>query len=138
MMRAKQGKLLPLKVLVTVLAVIVAVIFVSAAYQIGEHARGYASDYDARAYIYAAEGERFGDLYETAVRDMGKDAKHDAQVAECRALAFYCEQAVLEHAYRATGDAEKADAFAKRMGEYEAQLGSMAPKAKAVRELVAG
>ena len=138
MMRTRQGKLLPLKVLVTVLAVIVAAVFVSAAYQIGEHAQGYARGYDARSYIYVAEGERFGDLYETAVRDMGKDARRDAQVAECRALALYCEQAVLEHAYREAGDAEKADAFANRMGEYEAQLGSMAPKANVVRKLVAG
>ena len=46
------------------------------------------------------------------------------------------EQAVLEHAYRTTGDVKKADAFAERMAEYEAQLGLMSGKAADVREAV--
>ena len=67
---------------------------------------------------------------------MGEQASYSTEVEECRALAFYYEQAVLEHAYRATGETEKADAFANRMKEYESELGSLAKKADDVRSVV--
>ena len=127
----------PLKVLVVIVAVAVVILFASAAFQIADHSKGYSYDYSARNYIYPAESGRFGSLYEVAVQDMGKHANYSAEVQECRALAFYYEQAVLEHAYRETGDTKKADEFAKRMKEYEAQLGSMSARAEAVREAVA-
>ena len=136
MMKAKRGERSPLKVVVTILAIAVAILYVSAGFRIASESEDYSIDYDARDYIYSAESGRYGDLYDTAVRDMNKRATHSAEVAECRALAFYYEQAVLEHAYRATGDDAKADAFAQRMEEYEAQLGSLSGKVKGVRERI--
>ena len=136
MMKAKRGERSPLKVVVTILAIAVAILYVSAGFRIASESEDYSIDYDARDYIYSAESGRYGDLYDTAVRDMNKRASYSAEVAECRALAFYYEQAVLEHAYRATGDDAKADAFAQRMKEYEAQLGSLSGKVKGVRERV--
>lgn len=128
----------PLKVIVGIVAVIVVLVYALAALEISDTAKGRSYGYDVRDYLYAAENGRFGTLYDTAVHDMARQASYDAQVEECRALAFYYEQAVLEHAYRVTGDGEAADAFAQRMAEYEAQLGSLAPKAEAVRTAVAG
>ena len=128
----------PLKVITAIVAVIVVVLFITAASQIREVAQGHSIDYDSRDYLYSAETNRFGRLYDTTVRDMEKRASYSSEVAECRALAFYYEQAVLEHAYRTTGDTAKADEFAQRMEEYEAELGSLAPKAEAVRKAVSG
>ena len=133
MTRARQGKVSPLKVVTAILAVVVVALFVSAGFQINEHSKGYSYDYDIRDYIWSAENGRYGDLYSTAVQDMNKHAAYSPEVLECRALAFYCEQAALEHAYRKAGDAAQADEFAARMEEYEAELGSMAPKAEAAR-----
>ena len=138
MTRAKAGKGSPLKVLVTILAIIVVILFTSAGFRISEHSQGYSYEYSIRDYLFDAEYGRFGDLYDTAVRDMGKHTTYSAEVAECRALGFYYEQAVLEHAYRASGDTAKADEFAQRMKEYEAQLGSMSSRAEAVRASVSG
>jgi len=128
----------PLKIVAIILAVAVVVIYAGAAYSIHDTSQGYVYDYDARDYLYPAESGRYGDLYDTAIRDMGKQVEYSPEVEECRALAFYYEQAVLEHAYRATGDIEKADAFAARMSEYGAQLGSLSKKAEDVRETVGG
>ena len=137
MTRARQSDRSPLKTLVIIVAILVVLTFMMAGYQINESAKGYSYDYDARDYVYSAEGGRFDSLYDTAVWDMGKHAEYSTEVQECRALAFYYEQAVLEHAYRAAGDNAKADEFAARMQEYEAQLGSMSSRAEAVRKLVA-
>lgn len=136
MTRTRKSARSPLKIIVTILAIVVVVLFISAGLRIKETSEGYSSDYDLRDYIYSVESGRFGNLYDTAVRDMDKNVEHSAEVKECRALAFYYEQAVLEHAYRAAGDTEKADEFAKRMEEYEAQLGSLSPKAEVVRKSV--
>ena len=138
MTRAKNSARSPLRVPVIIIAVIVAVLFVSAAYKIADSAAVSSYGYSPSSYIYAAEGGRFGTLYDTATMDMEKHAEYSAEVAECRALAFYYEQAVLEHAYRKCGDDAKADAFAERMKEYEAQLGSMASKAQTARDVVSG
>ena len=127
----------PLKIVTIIVAVIVVVLFAMAASQIREASQGYSSEYDTRDYIYPAEGGRFGQLYDAAIRDMGRDADYSTEEAECRALAFYYEQAVLEHAYRVTGDDAKADKFAQRMKEYESELGSMSSKAEAARKAVA-
>lgn len=132
----KQGTSSLLKILVTVVAVIVVVLYVSAGLAIKESSESYSIDYDARDYVYPAENGRYGDLYYTAIEDMRKTTTYTAEVEECRALAFYYEQAVLEHAYRAAGDTAKADEFAKRMEEYESQLGSMSSRAQAVRDAV--
>ena len=133
----KKGARSPLKILVTIVAIIVAILFVSAGIRISDSSKGYSNDYDARDYLYPAESGRFGTLYYIATRDMDKNAKYTSEVEECRALAFYYEQAVLEHAYRETGDSAKADEFAARMKEYEAQLGSMSSKITAVEKAVA-
>lgn len=138
MTKAKKGKRSPLKVLAVILTIVVAILFISAGAQISNHSRGYVNDYDARDYIYSAEIGRFDSLYDTTICDMSKDAEYSPEVEECRALAFYYEQAVLEHAYRVVGDDEKADEFAARMAEYESQLGSMKGKAEAVRKAVSG
>lgn len=126
----------PLKVVSAILAVVVVLLFVGAGVQIKDTSQGYTVEYDARDYMYSAEYGKYGQLYETAVDDMDKRADYSAEVAEYRALAFYYEQAVLEHAYRAAGDNAKADAFAERMSEYEGQLGSLSSKAEAVRKAV--
>ena len=138
MKRAKNTKRSPLRIPAIILAVIVVGVFLSASYQIRDSSEGNTYDFDARNYIYPAENERFGDLYDIAVRDMGKKATYIDEVKECRALAFYYEQAVLEHAYRVAGDDAKADKFAARMDEYAEQLGSMSAKAAAVRESISG
>lgn len=130
---AKQS---PLKVVVIILAVIVVVLYGTAILSINETARGLNAEYDARDYLYSAEHGRYGNLYDTTLRDMGKKTTYSAEVEECRALAFYYEQAVLEHAYRVTGKTDKADAFAARMKEYESELGSLAKKAADVRAVV--
>ena len=136
MKQAARKRQSPLMVVVIVLAVVVAVLFAAAAYRINDAAQGYAVDYSARDYRYAAVSGRYGMLYDTAIQDMSKKARYTAEVEEYRALAFYYEQAVLEHAYRVAGDTGKADAFAERMQEYEAQLGSMADRAESVRTAV--
>ena len=59
---------------------------------------------------------------------MNKKTSYSVEIMECRALAFYYEQAVLEHAYRLAGESDKADSFAERMREYETQLGSLSSK----------
>ena len=105
--RVKQS---PLKIVAIILAVIVAVLFVSAALRISETAQGNAYEFGEFEYSYTA-------------------ATYSEKVKDCRALGFYYEQAVLEHAYRTTGDTAKADGFAERMKEYESQLGLMADKA---------
>ena len=128
----------PLGLLIAIAAIAVVVLFASAAFEILDTARGYSFEYDVRDYLYNAESGHYGELYETAVRDMEADASYSDEVAEYRALAFYYEQAVLEHAYREVGDEAKADAFEGRMREYEGQLGSMAPKAADVRAAVSG
>ena len=138
MTRTNQGTRSPLKIVVGILAVIVVVLFATAGFQIRESSEGYSSEHGIREYIYAAESGRFGNLYDTTLRDMDRNASYDTEVAECRALAFYYEQAVLEHAYRTAGDTDKADEFAKRMEEYEAQLGSMSSKAELVRKSATG
>lgn len=138
MTKAKQSKRSILKLIAAVLTVIVVVLYVSAVLQISRDAQGYTYDFGIRSYIYSAESGRFGELYETAVQDMDKDTSYTPEVAECRALAFYYEQAVLEHAYRESGDDAKADECAKRMEEYEAQLGSLSSKAEAVQKAVSG
>lgn len=138
MTKTKPAKRSPLKVVVAIVAVVVVFLFASAGFRISEYSQSHMADYNARSYIYPAEQGHFGDLYETTVQDMAKQAEYSAEVAECRALAFYYEQAVLEHAYRLAGDDAKADEFAKRMQEYEAQLGSMASKAALVRQQVSG
>lgn len=127
----------PLKVVTAILAVVVVILYASAAYQINDYSKGHSLDYDTRSYIYPAENGRFGDLYDVTVRDMNKRTEYSAEVTECRALAFYYEQAVLEHAYREAGDDKKADEFAKRMEEYEAQLGSLSSRTKLVQSRVA-
>ena len=137
MTQVKQRRRSPLKILVTVVAVIVVILYVAAGFQIKSHSEGYVYDYDTRDYIYPVESGRFGDLYDVAIRDMSKHAEYTEEVAECRALAFYYEQAVLEHAYRQAGDDEKADEFARGMEEYAQQLGSMSSRTEAVREAVA-
>ena len=126
----------PLVIVTAIVAVIVVILFATAAHGIADTAKGYSYGYDARDYLYAAENGRFGDLYDTAVRDMDKDADYSVEVSEYRALAFYYEQAVLEHAYRTAGDDETADKLAKRMEEYESQLGSMSAKAAVVRDAI--
>lgn len=136
MTQAKQSRRSPLKILVTAVAVVVVVLYVSAGIQVKSYSEGYVSDYDVRSYIYPVESGRFGDLYDVTIRDMNKKTEYSAEVAECRALAFYYEQAVLENAYRQSGDNEKADEFAKRMEEYAGQLGSISARAEAVREAV--
>jgi len=136
MTQAKKSSRSPLKIITAIVAVIVVILFLSAGLQIRDAAQGYSTDYDSRDYLYSAEHGQFGQLYETAVQDMDKKTDYSAEVSECRALAFYYEQAVLEHAYRATGDNAAADAFAQRMEEYESQLGSMSSKAKAVQKAV--
>ena len=138
MTKAKSTKRSPLKIVAIILAVIVVVLYVSTGFTIWKHAGSNAAEYDSRDYIFSAERGRYGDLYDTTIRDMSKQAKYSTEVAECRALAFYYEQAVLEHAYRKCGDDAKADAFAERMKEYEAQLGSMSSKAQTVRDVVSG
>ena len=127
----------PLRIVVVILAVIVVILFVSATLSISETARGTAPEYDARDYRYPAESGRYGMLYDTAIQDMGKHAAYSTDVGEYRALAFYYEQAVLEHAYRQAGEDAKADAFAERMKGYEEQLGSLSQKAADVRGAVA-
>lgn len=124
-----QVKQSPLKIVAIILAVIVAVLFVSAALRISETAQGNAYEFGEFEYSYTAERGHYGMLYDTAVQDMSKYATYSEKVKDCRALGFYYEQAVLEHAYRTTGDTAKADGFAERMKEYESQLGSMADKA---------
>ena len=136
MTQVKKSSRSPLKIITAIVAVIVVIIFVAATYQIREVSQGRSVEYDARDYLYDAESGRFGQLYETTVRDMDKHATYSTEVAECRALAFYYEQAVLEHAYRTTGDDAKADAFAQRMKEYESELGSMSSKAADARKAV--
>ena len=131
-----KGKQSPLKVVVIILAVIVVFVFAMAINTINDSSRGSSYNYDSRDYIYAAERGRYGELYSTTLRDMEKRTEYGTEIAECRALAFYYEQAVLEHAYRTAGNAEKADEFAKRMEEYESQLGSMSKKAEDVRKAV--
>lgn len=138
MMKANSKASSPLKIVVTVIAVIVVILFVSAGAQINNASKGYSYEHNVRDYVYPAESGRFGNLYEIAVRDMDKHTEYTPEVEECRALAFYYEQAVLEHAYRTTGDVEKADQFAERMKEYEGQLGSMSAKAEAARKAAAG
>lgn len=138
MTKAKQGRRTPLKVLAAILAIVVAILFISAGVRISDHAKGYVIDYGIRDYIYSAEAGRYASLYDTAISDMSKDAEYSVEVEECRALAFYYEQAVLEHAYRTVGDNAKADEFADRMADYEAQLGSMKGKAEQVRKAVSG
>ena len=126
----------PLRIPVIILAIIVVLVFAMAAYTINDSSRGYSYDFDARDYLYPAEGGHYGQLYDTTVRDMEKTAEYSSEIEECRALAFYYEQAVLEHAYRVAGDSAKADSFANRMGEYEAQLGSLTKKTDDVRKAV--
>lgn len=138
MMKAKQGKRSILKVISAILAVIVVILFASAVMQINRSAHRYTVDYGIRDYIYSAEMGRFDNLYDTAISDMYKDADYTAEEEECRALAFYYEQAVLEHAYRVTGDDAKADEFAQRMKEYEAQLGSLSSKTEVVQKAISG
>ena len=125
-------------VVVIILAIVVTILFVSAGFRISSAAEGYAADYSARDYRYSAQYGRYGMLYDTALQDMSKQARYTDEVEEYRALAFYYEQAALEHAYRAAGDSAKAGAFTERMGEYEAQLGSMSEKAEDVRAAVGG
>ena len=134
----KQGKRSPLKILAVMLTIVVAVMFISAGVRISDHSKGYVIDYGIRDYIYSAESGRYGSLYDTAIHDMSRDAEYIVEVEECRALAFYYEQAVLEHAYREAGDSAKADEFADRMAEYELQLGSMSGRADAVKKAVSG
>lgn len=136
MTKEKRAGRTPLKAITAIVAVIVVILFVTAGMRISDYAKGSTYEYDARDYLYPAEGGRFGDLYDTTIRDMGKHVTYSPEIAECRALAFYYEQAVLEHAYRATGDDAKAGEFAERMAEYESQLGSLASKAAVVREQV--
>ena len=135
--KTKKGARSPLKILVTIVAIIVVILFMSAGIRISDRSKGYSNEYDARDYLYPAEGGRFGTLYYIAVSDMDKNATYTSEVEECRALAFYYEQAVLEHAYREAGNDAKADEFAARMKEYEAQLGSMSSKTTAVEKAVA-
>lgn len=134
MKQATGTKKSPLRIVVIILAVIVAIVYAAALHGINESSRGYDLDYTARDYIYPAENGRYAQLYDTTVRDMEKKAEYSAEVEECRALAFYYEQAVLEHAYRTIGNDAKADEFAKHMGEYEQQLGSLAKKAADARK----
>ena len=136
MKRTQESARTPLKAVVIIVAILVVVNFVIAGYRISDSSHGIAYDYDARDYLYSAENNRFGDLYSTAVRDMNKNAVHETSVVEYQTLAFYYEQAVLEHAYRLEGDDAKADEFAHRMAEYESQLGSLSYKAAAVRAAV--
>ena len=138
MTQVKKSSRSPLKVITVIVAVIVVILFMAASYQIREVSQGHSVEYDARDYLYDAETGMFGQLYETAVLDMDKHTTYSAEVAECRALAFYYEQAVLEHAYRTTGDDAKADAFAQRMEEYESELGSMSSKAADARKAASG
>ncbi|MBQ9041998.1 MAG: hypothetical protein IJ111_04205 [Eggerthellaceae bacterium] len=136
MKQSSKGKRTPLKAFAIILAVLVVVLYVTAGMRINDVSQGPRYDYDARDYQFSVSRNRFGMLYDTAIQDMNRQAEYTEQVEEYRALAFYYEQAVLEHAYRVAGDAEKADAFAERMGEYESQLGSMSDKTSAVREAI--
>ena len=138
MTKAKSSKRSPLKIIVTIVAVIAVVLFVSAGFQISSYSKGFSYDCDIRDYVYPAESGRFDNLYAIAIQDMDKNTEYTPEVEECRALAFYYEQAVLEHAYREIGDDEKADQFAKRMEEYEAQLGSLSSKTEVVHKTVSG
>lgn len=136
MMKAKSTKRSPLKIVVIILAVIVVLLYVATGFTILKHAESNGIEYDSRDYIFSAERGRYGDLYDTTIRDMNKQTKYSTEVAECRALAFYYEQAVLEHAYRRAGDTAKADEFVERMDEYAQQLGSLSSKAESVRKAV--
>lgn len=126
----------PLKIIVTILAVIVVLVFVAAFNLVQNATQGHSVDYDARDYVYSAEYGRYGSLYDTAISDMVKGKEYKAEVEEYRALAFYYEQAVLEHAYKSVGNIEKAEAAAARMEDYESQLGSLSNRAEDVRDAV--
>lgn len=136
----RQGKSTrsPLKIVVTILAVIVVLVYVAACNSVQNAAQGRSLEYDARDYVYSAEYGRYGSLYDTAIHDMAKNKEYKAEVEEYRALAFYYEQAVLEHAYKSVGNVDKAEASAERMKEYEAQLGSVSNRAEDVRNVVGG
>ncbi len=136
MTRADISKKSPVKVLVIIVAIAVILVYISVAMLISDAAKGRSFDYDARDYLYSAENARYDNLYDTAIYDMERHAAYNDDVQECRALAFYYEQAVLERAYRESGDTAKADEFAERMKEYEAQLGTLSSRTKDVQDLL--
>jgi len=122
----------PLGLLTKILVVITVIAILTAVFRIRDYTRDYSYTYSESNYVWDLQGDRFGDIYSTAVRDMSKGKSYSKDVEECRALAFYYEQAVLEKAYRDNGFEEKADAFAEKKAEYADQLGSLASKAKSV------
>lgn len=122
----------PLGLLTKILVIITIIAAIMAAFRIRENSRSYTYTYSESDYVWDLQNNRFGDMYDTAVRDMHREKNYSKDVEECRALAFYFEQALLEKAYRDNGFEEKADAFAEKKAEYADQLGSLASKAKDV------
>lgn len=121
-----------LSLLTRILVVITVIVFLMAGFRIKDSSRNYSYTYDEDDYVWPLRNNNFGDLYNMAVSDMHRGKKYSKDVEECRALAFYYEQAVLEKAYRDNGYEDKADAFAQRKAEYAAELGSLASKTKDV------
>ena len=133
-MKSKPGRRSRLRLVAIIAAVITLALLVSAGFRIKDYASGSMLTYDIRAYLYDADRGRFGDLYDTALQDMERNAVYSQEVAEYRALAFYYEQAVLEQACRSCGEDERAEEFARRRAEYEEQLCSLAARADQARQ----
>ncbi len=124
-----------IRIAALIVALITVVLFAAAANKIRQAATPYSIDYRTTDYAYAASSGRFGDLYDTALRDMADGKKYSGEVKELRALAFYYENAVLANAYRGAGNTAKAAEFEDKMKALEAELGSLASSAEKVRKV---
>lgn len=136
-MKTKKRKT-PLRIISIILLVITIISLLTAFARIREESSGRYYDYKVDDYVRAIGWSNYGDLYNTALEDMVKGKKYDDQTMKCRNLAFYYEQAVLERAYRETGDTEKADLCLERMKEYENNLGEFSEKVEDVQKHISG
>ena len=122
-----------IRIAVILTAIVTLIVFMIAMYKIRDAATSYSYGYKTTDYAYSASSGRYGDLYDTALRDMAEGKKYNGEVEELRALAFYYENAVLANAYRGAGDSAKADSFEEKMKAYEAELGSLSSYAAKVQ-----
>lgn len=124
MLKNKKKKGSPLRILVSILAVVTVILFVSAFFRIMNSASGYRTIYSTDDYIRAAEYNRFDDLYNSAIYDMKRDQKYSPETEELRSLAFYFETALVRKAYNDAGEVEKAKSLDAKLNEYAEGAGT--------------
>ena len=126
------------QVILTVLIVCLAVSFTAVGlYAVAEIRRSstpYRYGYDEGDYRYSLREERYGDLLYTADSDAVLGTVYSSDVAEYRAVAKYCEAALLWKTYHDAGETAEAERQKERMDRFADEAGDLREEIDKINE----